>query len=82
MVYDRLQIDKQNLQNILDKIDEWNNEHQLMIDNTPVTDLMQQIDEALNNFNTQVADIAEEVRQYSEIVKENIPMKIITSLSN
>ena len=70
LVYARLQGDKATLQGILDQIKGWNTEHDLVVDDASVVDLMSDIDSTLEKFNKQITQIAEQARGYANLVKD------------
>tara|TARA_Y100000816_G_C26105138_1_gene586962 strand:+ start:3211 stop:3870 length:660 start_codon:yes stop_codon:yes gene_type:complete len=84
MVYDRLMLDKQSLDAIMTQINQWNNNNSLTIDVMSVENLKNSIHDALVMFNDEIKMIAEEAKQYSEIVKTNTTQytQYVTGVTN
>ena len=70
LVYQRIILDKQILQDIQDKIEQWNENNLLIIDGSYIKNIRERIDNSIQKFGKEIRECLKEAQQYSKI-KDN-----------
>ena len=78
VVYDRLIMDKLELENIQQMIHQWNTNNSVFIDDMSVQTLKDTINNSLQTFNDEIKNCAEEARLYTQIILEQLPSTATT----
>ena len=73
LVYDRLIMDKLELENIQQMIHQWNTNNSVFIDDMSVQTLKDTINNSLQTFNDEIKNCAEEARLYTQIILDYLP---------